>query len=112
MNAVTLLHQDAHSGAKPHTTARGPLEGLEAWGAFIGLGGGFTSALLGSLLTVAGWLTADAGARHWLATAGTVLLCSTIPLIVLGAYCLDWLEKDETQSGSQTGPYDNDDDEL
>jgi hypothetical protein len=61
----------------------------------VGLGGGVTAGLSGALLTVAGWLSVNDGARHWLSTAGSTLLLLTIPLIVLGAFCLDWLEKDQ-----------------
>jgi hypothetical protein len=78
--------------AKPKG-AFGVLEEAEIWGAIFGLGGGLAAALLGSVLTAAGWVTTGQGAHQWLTTTGTVLLCSTIPLIVLGACCLDWLEK-------------------
>lgn len=111
MNALTLLHPDAHTSATPQTTGSRTREKVQTLGALSGLCGGVTVAVLGSLLTVAGWMTVDAGAKHWLATAGTVLLCFTIPLIVLGAYCLDWLEKDKTQDLSQVARYDDEDDD-
>jgi len=59
----------------------------------VGLAGGLLATLSGSLLTAASWFASNAGARQWLSTAGTVLLCLTIPLIILGAFCMDWLEK-------------------
>lgn len=112
MNALTLLQQDAHSSATPQAAGEHRREEVQMLGAFIGLCGGVMVAVLGSLLTVAGWLTADTGAKHRLSTAGTVLLCLTIPLIVLGACCLDWLEKDKTQDLSQSVRGEADDDEL
>lgn len=111
MNALLLLHQDAHTGAKTWTMGRRAPEEAQIWGAIIGLCGGVTGAVLGSLLTAAGWLTADASVKHWLSTAGTVLLCSTIPLIVLGACCLDWLEKGKPEAWPKAARYE-DDDEL
>ncbi len=113
MNALTFLQHDPNTGAKPHVADLRAQEEAQVWGAIIGLVGGLTAAVVGSLLTAAGWMTADAGAKHWLATSGTVLLCLTIPLIVLGACCLDWMEKDKSQSQSQVAGYDDeDDDEL
>ncbi|MBI1762405.1 MAG: hypothetical protein HYR56_13315 [Acidobacteria bacterium] len=113
MRALTLLHQDANLNAsvKPSAIGRHAREGVQVWGAFSGLGGGVVVAVLGALLTAAGWLTADAGAKHWLATAGTVLLCLTIPLILLGACCLDWLEPGKTQDLSQVARDDDEDDD-
>ena len=64
--------------------------------AVLGLLGGLAAALAGSLLTAASWLTRNEGARQWLASAGSVLLYLTIPLILLGAVCLDWVEGKRT----------------
>jgi hypothetical protein len=62
-------------------------------GAIAGLSGGVVSALIGSLLTAFSWLTGAAGAVARVRTAGTILLLLTIPLLVLGAHCLDLTEK-------------------
>ena len=112
MNALFFLHQKAHTGAKPRARGRHALKALQVSAGIIGLCGGVTVAVLGSLLTAAGWLASNARAKQWLATAGTVLLCSTIPLIVLGACCLDWLELDETPGWSQTRRDEDEGDEL
>jgi hypothetical protein len=72
---------------------RGQLLRARVLGAFAGLFGGVLVPLCGGLLTVAGWFTTDDGARHRLSTTGTALLLLTIPLLMLGACCLDWLEK-------------------
>lgn len=65
-------------------------------GAVVGLLGGLAAALGGSLLTAASWFTRNEGARQWLAAAGSVLLYLTIPLILLGAFCMDWVEGKRT----------------
>jgi len=58
-----------------------------------GLAGGIISPLIGSVLTAISWVT---GATwHGLAVQriGTVLLFLTIPLLLLGAHCLDRSDK-------------------
>ena len=60
-------------------------------GAASGLGGGIITALLGSVLTALSWVT-DAGS-HLEKVLGTVLLVLTIPLLIIGAQCLDMLDK-------------------
>jgi hypothetical protein len=74
-----------------------------------GLAGGVGAGISGGLLTVASWLAVNEGARHWLSTAGSVLLLLTIPLIILGAYCLDWMEKGRPQH--RGARYDDEDEE-
>ncbi|MCI0336408.1 MAG: hypothetical protein L0226_02435 [Acidobacteria bacterium] len=80
-------------------------------GAAIGLFGGAATALSGSILTAAGWFVTNDGARQWLSTSGSVLLYLTIPLIILGAYCLDWMEKDKSQVKSKIARDEEDDDQ-
>ena len=77
------------------------LKRMQLCGSMIGLCGGVTAALLGALMTVAAWFERDAVVQRWLATAGTALLCTTIPLIIFGAFCLDWLEKGKAQRQSK-----------
>lgn len=76
-------------------------------GAAFGLIGGIASALMGALLTVIAWLSSDLSAAHALSHWGTILLCLTVPLILLGGYCLDLLD------GSKPKPnrFDDDDDD-
>ena len=62
-----------------------------SFGAVAGLAGGIGSALLGSILAALSWL-GGAGARLE-SVAGTVLLVLTIPLLILGAHCLDLTDK-------------------
>lgn len=109
MNALTFDHQNAQRGLKPRMKARGVLGKAQITGVAIGLGGSVIVALSGSFLIVAGWLVSNDEVRHWLSTAGSVLLFLTVPLIVLAAFCLDWLEKDKQQRQSNTARYDDED---
>ncbi len=111
MSAVTFTHSDIQTVAKPYSISQPTRTKAQAAGAVTGLAGGMTAALLGSLLTLAGWLVANDGASHWLTTTGSVLLFLTIPLIVLGACCLDWVEKNKSQRGAKTNRDNDEDDE-
>ena len=61
------------------------------FGAFIGLFGGIVAALCGSILTALTWVSSNED--YYLKECGSVLLFSTIPLLIIGACCLDALEK-------------------
>jgi hypothetical protein len=116
MKPPMLKQIDAQSGAKGRVAqAVRPrrLMKMYSGGALIGLFGGATAALFGSIMTGASWLVADDGTRQSLSMTGSVLLFVTIPLIVLGACCLDWMEKDEPGIGSKTARhrYEEDDDQ-
>jgi hypothetical protein len=62
-----------------------------SFGAAAGLGGGIGAALLGSLLTALSWFT-DTGSQLE-KVLGTAFLVLTIPLLIIGAQCLDMLDK-------------------
>ena len=81
---------------------------MQVVGVVIGLGGGVGSGLLGALLIAAGWLTGNISAQHWLSAAGSALLFLTIPLIILSAFCLDWIEKREPTRVSKAMRFDDD----
>ena len=71
-----------------------PRHDIKTWsggGAVFGLVGGILAALLGSLLTAAAWVVGGE-IQTWLHAFAASLLLSTIPLLALGAYCLDALE--------------------
>lgn len=65
----------------------------KAAGAVIGLFLGIMSPLVGSVFTVISWFTGP----HWhgfsVQRYGTVLLFLTIPFLLLGAHCLDLMNK-------------------
>lgn len=101
MSAITFPHQDIQATATPLSTRKPARTRAQAAGAVAALAGGMTTALLGSLLTLAGWLVANEAVSNWLLTSGSVLLFLTIPLIVLGACCLDLVEKDKSHRWSE-----------
>lgn len=66
----------------------------QAAGALCGLLGGSLAAILGLMLSAWSWMTGRASANDLsLHGAGSLLLLSTIPLLILGGCCLDLLEK-------------------
>ncbi len=67
--------------------------GFHCCGAMLGLGGGIILPLIGFVLLVIGRFDHD-GNLHLI---GTLLLLTTIPLLIFGAYCLDMLEKGRSQ---------------
>ena len=95
--------------AAPRPTIRQLLAKAQALGAVGGLIGGILSALFGAGFTAAGWLTANQGARQWLSTVGTVLFFLTIPLLIFGGFCMDWMEKDKPQRHSKVVRYEDED---
>jgi hypothetical protein len=70
-----------------------------AAGAATGLGGGILAAAVGALLSAASWVRGDAAGGLSLHGVAGVLLLSTIPLLILGAHCLDLLEERAEESG-------------
>lgn len=66
-------------------------KGWRMFAACLGLCGGLLCAVLGSLLTAASWVTREPHNKALLHQLGGVLLCLTIPLLLLGGFCLDWL---------------------
>lgn len=67
---------------------------LKTGSAAAGFCGGVLAGVLGSLLTAIAWFTGAVWHGHSLQRAGTILLFLTIPLLVLGAHCLDLLEQE------------------
>lgn len=71
---------------------------LDSWtwqaiGAVSGLGGGILAGAAGALLSVVAWARGDVGNGLSVHNVGSALLLSTIPLLILGAHCLDLLDK-------------------
>jgi hypothetical protein len=85
---------------------------INSIGSITGLLGGAAVSLFGSILTGASWLVANVSTRQLLSTIGSVLLFLTIPLIVISACCLDWMEKDKPGIGLkiERRGYEEDDD--
>ena len=68
-------------------------------GVVIGLSGGLIAPLLGSALTIITWFRDPAWHGLPLHTAATTLFVVTLPLLLLGAHCLDLLDK-QTNAGT------------
>jgi hypothetical protein len=111
MNAIAFVRQKAEAVAKPRLTGRRALEQAQVMGAAGGLFGGVGSGVFGGVFMAASWFVTNAGARQWLSTTGSVLLFLTIPLLIIGGYCLDWLEKDKPQRAYKVVRYEDDDEE-
>jgi hypothetical protein len=55
------------------------------------------AAITGSVITATTWFV-GATLHPWLHGAGTALLITTIPLLILSGYCLDWAEQTPKQN--------------
>jgi hypothetical protein len=112
MYTTAFARRKTQAGVKPRVTWRRALEHAQVMGAVAGLFGGVGSGVFGGVFMAASWFVANEGARQWLSTTGAVLLFLTIPLLIIGGFCLDWLEKDKPQRAYRVVRYeDGDDDE-
>lgn len=66
---------------------------MEAAGATLCFIGGILAGLIGGILTGTSWIL-GAAQHPWVQWFGTALLITTIPLLILAGYCLDWMERD------------------
>jgi hypothetical protein len=111
MYASAFARRKAQAGAEPRKTRRRAIEQAQVACSAAGLFGGVASAMFGTVFTGASWLVANEGARHWLSTTGAILLFLTIPLLIIGGFCMDWLEKDNPHHDPKGGRYEDDDEE-
>jgi hypothetical protein len=85
----------------PFAAAAQLLEGNRTWksrGVVFGIAGGLIAPIIGSLLTVISWFADPAWHGVHLRTMGTTLFVFAIPLLILGAHCLDILDKQKQQT--------------
>ena len=111
MNALVFVRLSAQVAKIPKETGRRRLEIAQSLGAVFGLVGGILAALFGSLFTATGWFVTNEGSRQLVSTMGTTLLFLTIPLLIFGGYCMDWMEKDKPRRYSTVARYEVDDEE-
>ena len=111
MNASAFAHRKAQAEAKPRMTWRRAIEQAQVAGAAAGLFGGVATGGFGAVFMAASWFVTNEGARQWLSTTGTVSLFLTIPLLIIGGCCMDWLEKDKPQRAYRVVRYEDDDEE-
>ena len=112
MYTSAFVRQKAQAGEKRRAGWRRAIEQSQIAGAASGLFGGVASAMFGSVFTGASWFVANEGARRWLSTTGAILLFLTIPLLIIGGFCMDWLEKDDRKRDPKAARYEGDDEEL
>lgn len=108
MNTITFVHAGGSVDRVLGIPRQQLRVKLQITGAAMGLIGGFGAGICGGLLTATSWLSTNPAAQHWLSGAGSTLLLLTIPLIILGAFCLDWLEKNQPQRQKSIALNDND----
>ncbi|MGH9835138.1 MAG: hypothetical protein ACRD9Y_19120 [Blastocatellia bacterium] len=96
---------------KFRTAGRRGFAQTQILGAVAGCVGGVVAGVLGSVFTAVSWFVATEDLRGWLSTVGSALLLMTIPLIIFGGYCLDWIEKDKSQRYSKVVRYEDEDDD-
>jgi hypothetical protein len=111
MNASAFTHQNAQAVMKPRITGRRAPTQAQTLGAIVGLVGGAGVAMFGAAFTAVSWFMTNGSARQWLSTTGTALLFLTIPLLMFGGYCLDWMERDKPQHYSKVAHYEDNDEE-
>jgi len=66
--------------------------------AAFGLAAGFIAPILGSIVTVISWFRDPVWHHFYLHQAGTTLFVLTLPLLIIGAHCLDLLDNDKKQA--------------
>lgn len=71
------------------TMGNTPLQHWRVAAAGCGLAGGMVCALIGSLLSALSWFVREPQSERVLHTLGGGILCLTVPLLLLGGFCLD-----------------------
>jgi apolipoprotein N-acyltransferase len=108
MYASAFVRRKEQAGEKSRLAWRRATEQAQIACAAAGLFGGVASAMFGAVFTGASWFVANEGARSWLSTAGAILLVLTIPLLILGGFCMDWLEKEDPRRDPKGARYEDD----
>lgn len=95
MVSTNTLRQDF---ASPRSAISEVLHGTWNWksgAAAFGLGAGFIAPVCASIATVVSWFTDPVWHHVSLHQAGTTLFFVTLPLLILGAHCLDLIDRDK-----------------
>ena len=82
----------------PHSAIKQLIHGSWNWkssGAVIGLCGGLTAPIFGAVVTLVSWFIDPVWHGMFLHQAATSLFFLAIPLLVLGAHCLDLLDNEQ-----------------
>jgi hypothetical protein len=95
---VTIYTLSKNLSPSPHFAIMKLVRGNWTWkscGAIGGLLGGLSAPIFGSLFTMVSWFGDPSWHGLHLRTAGTVMFAVAIPLLAVGAHCLDLLEKEK-----------------
>jgi len=98
MVTTHTLRQDLSA---PHSAIKELTQGPWNWksgAAAFGLSAGFIAPICGSILTAISWFRDPVWHHVYLHQAGTSLFVVTLPLLILGAHCLDLLDKEKKQA--------------
>ena len=109
MNTVASTHYFSRTKTEPRPSFRQRCAKAQPAGVAIGFAGGFLGGLAGLLLTAVAWFVADASAHARIARVAITLLVLMIPLLMLGASCLDSLEGNKSRGRSELNCDDDDD---
>ena len=110
MRTSASLDKSIQARAKPFRNITVAIRQAQLVGAVVGFAGGLFAATSGAVFTVASWFVVNVGMRRWLSTTGTILFFLTIPLIIFGGYCMDWMDKDKPRRNSKAARYEDEDD--
>ena len=86
-----------------HSAIAELVRGASGWksrGAVMGLSAGFSAPVAGAILTVVTWFRDPVWHGLALHHAATTFFVLTLPLLVLGAHCLDLLDNEEEEKQS------------
>jgi hypothetical protein len=90
--------QMLHSSIKELSLAAWNWKGV---GVVFGLIGGLVTPILGSMVTVVSWFSDPAWHGVSLHQAGTGLFFLVIPLLILGAHCLDLIDQEKKRASKR-----------
>ena len=88
-----MLHRAEKLEFKPYSQTKGRGWSWQALGALFGFISGLVTIAFGSLFTVINWFAKSGATGSFLKRYGTVFFLLAIPLFILGAHCLDLLER-------------------
>lgn len=104
LGMVTIFMWSKQLSPSPQAAIRELVRGGATWksyGALAGLFAGLTAPVFGSLFTMVSWVSNRSWHGMSMHGVGTAMFALGIPLLVLGAHCLDLLEKEKNQARSR-----------
>ena len=98
ISAMSIKYTLPEDFPTPHSAIRDSLHG--SWnrrssGVAIGLCGGFVALIAGSILTLVSWFIDPKWHGVFLHQTSTFLFVLALPLLVIGAHCLDLIDRDK-----------------